>query len=162
MVKGYNAERPGACVTYHSLSKLPEHSIWRGILQRCYNPKRVKYKIYGARGIVVCDRWLERYGKGFKNFLQDMGPRPGKEWSIERIDNSGVYSPENCKWATKKEQARNRTTSRVEEYKGAKKSLAEWADTAPVSYATLQARLNKGWSMEKAMETPLRSKLQTN
>lgn len=153
--KGYNIDNPGACITYHGNSKCPEHSIWRGILQRCYNPKRVKYAIYGARGIVVCDRWLEKEGKGFKNFLADMGSRPSKDHSVERKDNDSIYEPSNYHWATRKEQCRNRTTTRYVEYKGEIKSLAEWAEGSELKYATIQNRLNKGWTPEKAMETPL-------
>lgn len=156
MKKGYNKETPGACIIYHGLSKVPEHGIWRGILQRCYNPKRKKYAIYGAKGIMVCPEWLEEEGKGFMQFLKDMGNRPTKEHSIERVDNSGNYCKENCKWATKKEQARNRTTSRLLEYKGETKALAEWVELLSLNYAATIARLNTGWSVEKAIETPVR------
>lgn len=157
MKKGYNKEAPGACIVYHNNSKLPEHGIWRGILQRCYNPKRVKYAIYGARGIIVCDRWLEQKGKGFMNFLADMGSRPSKDHSVERKDNDGIYEPSNCYWATRKQQCRNRTTTRYIKYKEEEKSLAEWIEIIKLPYATVLARLNSKWSIEKAFETPVKS-----
>lgn len=94
------------------VSKTKEYETWYSMKRRCYNPKSHKYKNYGGRGIKVCDRWMDPTN-GFQNFLADMGPRPGKGYSIERVDVNGDYCPENCKWITIQEQKFNKTNTLI-------------------------------------------------
>lgn len=114
---------------------------------RCYNAKAQSYRNYGGRGIRVCDRWQQ-----FENFYRDMGERP-KGKTLERIHNDRDYSPENVRWATRKEQANNRRSSRIITFEGASKTLEQWAEHIGISPQALDTRL-KTWTLQEALTLP--------
>jgi hypothetical protein len=106
-----------------------EFMTWEGMRRRCRNPKLKNFKFYGGRGISVCDRW-----QTFENFLADMGRRPGPGHSLDRINNDGNYEPGNCRWATHKEQARNRRSNKYTLLNGERFTLAEAAEKTGKKY----------------------------
>lgn len=126
------------------------YNSWHMMKQRCENPKVKKFHNYGGRGIKVCERWSE-----FSNFLADMGDRPAG-MTIERINNSLGYSPDNCKWATKAEQNHNHRRNRLLTVGDLTLNTTQWAKRQNMKYATLEFRLRLGWPPEKAIFTPVR------
>lgn len=137
----------------HGMSKSREFKTWTTIKGRCYNKTNKSYKDYGARGIIVCERWL----KSFENFYEDMGPKPSRNHSIDRINNNGNYEPENCKWATKEEQNNNTRVNIYLTYNNRTLTLSQWAKELDLKYSALQSRLARGWSVEKTLNTPIRT-----
>jgi len=125
----YQREISSKRLTTHGMSLTPEFSIWGTMIRRCHNQDHPSYKHHGARGIIVCERW--RYS--FENFYDDMGQRPSKKHSIDRIDNNGPYSPENCRWATSRTQSRNTSYNRMVEMDGVSFCVADWCDMMGVS-----------------------------
>jgi hypothetical protein len=135
----------------HGKSKSSTYNSWRAMNERCHNKGAPQFADYGGRGIKVCERW-----RSFENFLADMGERPpGK--TIDRKDVNGDYEPDNCAWATSKQQNRNKKSNRLIEHAGITLCLSEWAESVGIRYGRLYDRLNKlGWSFEKAIRTPAR------
>lgn len=125
----------------------PEYAVWMGIKGRCYDVKNKDYRRYGARGIVVCVKWLT----SFAYFYSDMGPRPTPKHQIERKNNDGPYSPDNCIWATAIEQARNRRSSVYITFGGRRLTQVEWSQITGIGMTTISWRLAAGWPIEQVL-----------
>lgn len=126
-----------------------EHRVWTGMLTRCRNPKADSYPHYGGRGIAVCERWLK-----FENFLSDMGRRPSKHHSIERLRSDGNYESVNCIWATLDQQSRNKRNNRILTLDGVSKTITDWAKGLDLTHQSIRYRLKSGLSLEKALTLP--------
>lgn len=125
------------------------YQTWHSMLNRCRNEHCEKWKDYGGRGITVCERWLQ-----FVNFLADMGERPAG-MMIERIDNNGNYEPSNCRWATRKEQGRNKRNNFLVAYEGRTQCLSAWSEELNMPTGLIQQRLARlNWPIDRALQTP--------
>lgn len=135
----------------HRRSRTSEYRIWGAMKDRCYNPNTKNYSDYGCRGIKICDRW--KYS--FENFIEDIGFKPTKNHSIDRINNDLDYSKENCKWSTKKKQNNNKRTNMYFTINGVTKSLSDWCVLNNIDYKrTWQRVVRLGLPIEDAMSLP--------
>lgn len=131
----------------HGLSKTTEHNIWTLMKARCNTKKGIPFKNYGKRGIKVCSKWKN----SFEHFYKDMGPRPSKLYSLDRIDNNKGYFKENCRWATRKEQNNNTRSNIIITYKGISKSISNWAHYLGVNRETIASRIRYGFPIESIL-----------
>jgi hypothetical protein len=135
------AERRLASTKKHGLSRTVEARIWVGIRGRCLNPSCKDYPKYGGRGITMSEDWEN----SFEAFYRDMGPRPSKDYSVDRIDNSKGYSKENCRWATHLIQNRNKRINVYVTKDGQTRCIAEWAQIHGLLPKTVHHRITRGW-----------------
>jgi len=133
-------------ITNHPL--LP---IYYMMINRCHNPQNKSFGKYGERGIIVCERWR----KSFLAFINDMGERPSKDYSIDRINNDGPYSPENCRWANAIQQANNKTKNVTLAVDNEEMTMAQASRKYSINYGTLLSRLKVGLSHERACKDPI-------
>lgn len=150
MIQHNHPMQKHGCAKGRRLTK--EYALWEGIKNRCYNTRVQSYRNYGARGITVCERWMD----SFDAFLSDVGYAPSRSHSLDRIDNNGNYEPGNVKWSTPSQQARNKRTNRLVTFNGVTKCVAEWCDQLGLSRHLIYQRLENGWTPEKALTTPVR------
>lgn len=133
----------------HGKTGSAEIKIWYKMRDRCMNPKSKSYKHYGARGISICNRWMDS-----SLFLSDMGTRPSPHHSIDRIDVNGNYEPSNCRWTTHTQQANNRRNTKQYTYNNDTKTIPEWCKALNLNYKNVNLRISQKWSIHRALSTP--------
>ncbi len=141
--------------TTHGLRSDPVYFVWRRMMARCYDPKNKDFYLYGGRGIAVCDSWIKG---GVEQFYRDMGPKPSRAHSIERINNSKPYEPNNCRWALPVEQANNRRSNRTVNYLGSAMTVrqAMALSETKLPFRTVRSRVFVyDWPIETALSAPL-------
>jgi hypothetical protein len=131
----------------------PEYAAWKSMRNRCFNTSNPAYPRYGGRGITVCERWND-----YPTFLKDMGRKPSKSHSLDRIDNNKGYSPANCRWAGRKEQTQNRRSNKVVEFMGRRQSVAAWCDELGLVRNAVYLRLAAGVPVGEAFTRPVRER----
>ena len=138
-------------------SNTKTYKSYHNMLRRCYNKNLPHYARYGGNGIRVCERWKTSY----LNFLEDMGERPDGT-SIDRIDPKGNYCPQNCRWASAIQQARNKSNSKLIEAFGKSQNVCEWSKESGIKRQTIEFRIKHGWSSEEALSLPVNYKKREN
>lgn len=136
-----------------ALYKQPWYGSYRSMMERCYRKTAKNYKFYGGRGIEVCDEWHDP--SIFGKWANESGYKKGL-W-LDRIDTNGNYCPENCRWATAKEQGNNTRSCRKITYKGKTKTMRGWEEEMGLSKGVIYWRLKHGWSEKEAIETKRRA-----
>jgi len=147
--KGFKQACQRCAATHHGMTNTPEFIAWNSMNVRCKNPSHKFFHRYGGRGISICERWA-----AFENFYSDMGPRPTKSHSLDRIDNNLGYSPENCRWVTQRTQKVNQERTVMLTHNGKTQCVMDWAIETGISHATISQRIkNLKWSVCDALST---------
>ena len=136
----------GCLLQRKGITKKPEYKIWQNMRSRCNNPKATGFHRYGGRGIAVCPEW-----ESFEKFLGDVGPRPSINHTLDRIDVNGHYCPQNCRWATRSQQANNVRDNHVLTVGSKSQTVSEWAQEIGLKPNTLLYRIRRGWSVSRAL-----------
>ncbi len=149
--------------TTHNQRHTILYSVWRGLRQRCNNPKHNSYHNYGGRGIKVCDEWDKSfqsfYDWAYANGYSTENQKDEKlKLTLDRIDNNGNYEPSNCRWVDRKTQTRNMRTTKFITFNGERKSISEWCEIYGINKPSFIIRLKYGWSIEEALTKPIGSK----
>lgn len=165
VMRDRNRNEKGRFEPIHGMTKTRFHNIWIGIKNRCLNPNVKAYSQYGGKGIKICDEWLDFIG--FKNDMYDLYLEHCKEYgekdtSLDRIDNEGDYCKSNCKWSTCKEQSLNRSNNVKLLIGGKYISANEVVQRYNLTHSALYHRLNRGWSIERIISTPMRNRRSGN
>lgn len=148
----YLKERQREARLTHGMSGSSELQSYSNMMTRCYNPKCKSYSDYGGRGIKVCERW--RGERGRQNFLEDMGNKPSRSFSIERRNVNQDYEPDNCFWADRITQGQNTRRTRNFTYNGKTQCMSAWNRELGLSETGILTRLKNGWHIERILSTP--------
>lgn len=149
--KREKATRHGFCTNDAVKAAGPSpHKAWAGMKGRCLNPKAKGYKNYGGRGIKICEKWIE-----FEGFYEDMGPTYEKGLKLDRRDNNGDYTKENCQWVTHKQNCNNTRGNRTVEWRGLTRTIAEWSDATGLEWQTIAGRIEAEWPLDDVFTKPL-------
>ena len=139
-------------ITKHGNWNHPLYKVWRMMITRCTKPANKDHKYYYDKGITVCERW-----QSLDNFIEDMYHSYTNGLTLERVNSSKGYAPDNCRWATRKEQSRNKSDNLLITFNGETHCVAEWAEITGISDTTIRLRIKRrGWTPEKALTTPAR------
>lgn len=136
--------------TSHGMAGSRLYNVWQKMKSRCFNTRASNYKHYGGRGITVCEEWAQSF-EAFRDWALANGYRD--DLTIDREDNDGPYCPENCRWATMKQQSNNRRSNRGITFNGKTQTTRQWADELGIPYEVLRNRISHGWSVEQALTT---------
>ena len=126
-------------------------SIWRQMIRRCYDPKSISFKYYGQKGIAVCQEWRRDFSE-FEKWAKNHGY--ANELTIDRIDSNKDYSPDNCRWATRKIQQNNTSYNHLITYNGVTRTIKEWTEITGISYCAMYNRSRRGWSVDRMLTEP--------
>lgn len=143
----------------HDMTNTRVYNIWRGIKGRCNNQNSTSYKNYGKRNITICEEWKNSFEQ-FYEWAINHGYK--ENLSIDRINNEGNYEPSNCRWVSSKMQSNNRRTNKHLSYCGEKHTITEWSELLGGEKSLIRGRLKMGWSLEKALSTPVRKYRKNN
>lgn len=133
------------------------YHTWYSMMDRCHNPNSENFPSYGECGISVCESWRNDFLQFAKDIERLLGPKPSLDHSLDRFpNNDGNYEPGNVRWGTRSQQACNRRSNHLLEFKGKRQTISEWGRELGLEKNTLQARIRKGWSVERLLSTPLR------
>lgn len=134
----------------HGMAHTVEYQAWHDMKRRCYNIYAKNYKNYGGRGITVCDRWTDKEN-GFMNFWEDMGKRTSSNHSLDRKNNNGDYTPDNCNWSDYLTQQRNKRTNHKLTHNSNILTIREWSELTGTNSGTIRSRLRQKWDIEEAL-----------